>query len=116
MLELQHIEEVNNQKYSIKLSIDNYQHIIDISETTIGIINNRLVYILKVPILEYEDLQTCHLVPIPHGNSFITPIPSHEVVLANIEKNMYVPSDIDSLKFCKNIEDLRICKRTLPTY
>ncbi|XP_051167384.1 uncharacterized protein LOC127285425 [Leptopilina boulardi] len=116
--ELRHIEESSNHKYPIKLIGDNYQHIVDISEITIGIINKNLVYIVKVPVLEYEDLQTFHLIPIPipHGNSFIAPIPSHEVVLTNIEKNMYVPSDIETIKLCKEIDDLRICKRNQPTY
>ncbi|XP_051170402.1 uncharacterized protein LOC127287486 [Leptopilina boulardi] len=116
--ELRQIEESDNQKYPIKLIVDNYQHIIDISETTIGIVNKRLVYILKIPVLEHEDLQTYHLIPIPipHGKSFIAPIPSHEVILTNLEKNIYVPSDVDSLKLCKEIDELRICKRTQPSY
>lgn len=86
--ELRHIEEKNNQKYPIQLVDENYQQIIDISEITISIINKTLVYIVKVPLLEYEDLQTLHLIPIPmpRGNSFNAPIPSHEVVLANFEK------------------------------
>ena len=61
------LEEVNNQKYPIKLSLQNYPHIIDtcVPEIFSGIINRRLVYVEKVSVLEHDDLQTLHLTPIP---------------------------------------------------
>ena len=86
--ELRTLEEVNNQKYLIKLLLENYQQIIDISEISVGIINKRLVYAVKVPVLKHDDLQTLHLIliPIRQGNGLIAPIPSHEIILTNLVK------------------------------
>ena len=42
---LRKIEEDLNTKYPVKLVPQNYRHIIDILEISIGIINNRLIYI-----------------------------------------------------------------------
>ena len=113
--ELRIPEEVNNQKYLIKLLLENYQHIIDISEISIEIINKRLVYVVEVPVLEHDDLQTLHLIPVPihQGNGFIAPIPSHEIILTNLAKSLYVPIDFENLKSCKNIADLRIVHNRL---
>ena len=84
--ELRTLEEVYNWKYPIKLSLQNYQHIIDTSETSIEIINKRLVYVVKVLVLEHDDLQTLDLIPIPNrqGNGFVAPISSHEIILMNL--------------------------------
>ena len=71
--ELRTLEEVNNQKYPIKLLLENYQHITDISEISIETINKRPVYVVKVPVLEHDDLETIHPIPIRQGNGFIAP-------------------------------------------
>ena len=42
--------------------------------------------------------------------------PFHDVILTNIEKNMYVPMDLNILQACKNLDELRICKRLQPSY
>ena len=116
--ELRQIEEDSNEKYPIKLIPQTYQHIIDISEISINIINKRLVYLLKVLVLEHEDLLTLHLIPIPiyHGSRFLAPIPTHEIILVNPEKSIYTPSDLLTLQQCRILDDSRICKRVQPTY
>ncbi|XP_043461560.1 uncharacterized protein LOC122498077 [Leptopilina heterotoma] len=116
--ELKQFEDSSNTKYPIRLITQNYQHIIDISEVSIAITNKRLVYVLRIPILEYEDLQTLHLIPIPiqHANGFIAPIPTHEIILVNTEKSFYIPSDMFALRQCKETNDLRVCKRVQPSY
>ena len=112
--ELRTLEEVNYQKYPIKLLLEKYQYIIDVSEIFVEFINKRLVYVVKVHVLEHDALQTLHLVPIPirQGNGFIAPILSHEIILKNLEESLYIPLDFETLRSCKNIDDLRICKRT----
>lgn len=116
--ELQLIEEETNTKYPIKLIPQNYQRIVDISEITISIINKKLVYILQIPELELQNLLTLHFIPIPirHGNSFIAPNPSHEIILLNAEKSFYIPSDLNTLQNCKKLENQFICKRSQPTF
>ena len=100
------------------MELQNYQCIIGISETSIGIINKRLVYVIKVTVLEHENLQSFPLIPIPtrQGNRFIAPIPLHEIIPTNLEKSFYLYMHFETLKSCKNIDDLRICKRTQSTY
>lgn len=51
------------------------------------------MYVRKVPVLEHEDLQNLHLIPIPirQGNKIIASIPSHEIIFTNPEKILYVP-------------------------
>lgn len=110
--ELRQIEEIVNQKYPIKLTTANYQHTIDVSETAIGIIHQKIVNILKIPILKYENFLTYHLIPIRihHEKTLLAPISSHEIVLTIAEKSLYyIPFDTTSLQQCKNINDLRIC-------
>lgn len=63
--ELNKLEEEHNIKYSIRLKEYNYQHIIDISDLSVTIIDRKLVYSLQIPILEKESFRTYHLIPIP---------------------------------------------------
>ncbi|XP_051175020.1 uncharacterized protein LOC127290481 [Leptopilina boulardi] len=116
--QLREISEETNTKYPVRLIPHNYQRIIDISEINILIVNKRLVYMLRIPETEHGDFQTLHLIPIPihHGKGFLAPIPSHEIILINNEKSLYVPSDIKLLEKCKKLENQYICKRTQPTY
>lgn len=116
--ELQQIEEETNSKYPIRLTPQNYQHIIDISKTNIVIANKRLVYILRIPEIKQGEFQTLHLIPIPihHGKGFLAPVPAHKIILINSERSLYIPSDVKLLDNCKKIENHYICKRTQPTY
>ena len=116
--EMKKLEEEQNIMYPVKLTEYNYQHIIDISELSVFIIDRRLTYSLRVPIPETDTLQYLHLIPIPkpHGNTFLAAIPTHEIILINKEKNFYVPGDFTSMKSCKSLGEIKICKRIQPSY
>ena len=93
--ELKKLEKEQNLKYPVRLVEYNYQHIIDISDLSVTIIDKRLTYCLQVPILEPETLRSLHLIPIPkpHGKTFVAAVPTHEIILDNQENSFYVPSD-----------------------
>ena len=116
--ELKKLEEEQSFKYPVRLVEYNYQHIIDISDLSVTIIDKRLTYCLQVPILEPETLRCLHLIPIPkpHGKTFVAAVPTHEIILVNQENSFYVPSDRDLIRDCKHLDNIRMCKRTQPSY
>ena len=111
-------EEHNSEKYQIKLDESNYQHIVDISEITIAIVNNKLLYSIKAPLVETENFQLQRLIPIPKkiGKTFLAIIPEHEFILLNEQRTIYVPGDQEFVANCKKLDSLRICKRVQPSY
>lgn len=111
-------EEKFDTKYSVPLKEVNFQYIIDISEIGVCIFDGKLLYSVKIPILESEKYQIQHLLPIPQkkGLHFIAPIPRDDYVLINDQKTVYVPTDKDILKDCKRCDETVICKRLHPTY
>ena len=78
----------------------------------------KLTCSLRVPIPETDTLQYLHLIPIPKppGNTFPAAIPTHEIILINKEKNFYVPGDSTSMKSCKSLGEIKICKRIQPSH
>ena len=60
--ELREFEETLGVKYPIPLKETNYQHIIDISEIGIIIIDGKLLYSIKIPVLEADQFKVQHLI------------------------------------------------------
>ena len=77
-----------------------------------------LTYCLKVHILEPDTLRCLHLIPIPkpHDETIVAAVPTHEIILVNQENSFYVPSDRGLIRDCKHLDNIRICKRTQPSY
>ena len=80
--EVKTLEVQRNIKYHIKTVTTNYQFITDISELTVTILNHKLIYSLRIPLLEGEKCQPLHLIPIPmkQGKNFISYIPFPETI------------------------------------
>lgn len=111
-------EEENNEKHGIQLVEENYQYLIDISEITVLLINNKLVYSIQMPILEKEIYKINHLIPIPlrKGDNFITVIPNENYVMINDQRTLYIPTSETDLSYCKLLGITKICKRKNPSY
>ena len=116
--ELKDFENTLNVKYPIPLKDVSYQHIIDISEIGIVIYDGKLLYSTKIPVLEDDQFQIQHLIPIPQkrGINFVAPIPRDEYILINEQRTVYVPTDKNLLNDCKNYDKIKICQRSQPTY
>ena len=92
---LSEFEENFSVKYPIPLKDTNFQHIIDFSEIGICLIDGKLLYSIKVPILENDHFRILHLLPIPQrrGLNFLAPVPRDEYILVNDKKlSMYLPT------------------------
>ena len=111
-------EEENNEKHSIQLTEENYQYLIDIAEITVLLLNSKLVYLIKIPIMEKEIYKIHHLIPIPirRGNNFIAVIPNENYVLINDQRTLYIPTSESDLNNCKFLNTIKICKRKNPSY
>ena len=111
-------EEENNEKHSIQLIEENYQYLIDIAEITVLLMNSKLVYSIKIPIMEKEIYKIHHLIPIPirRGNNFIAVIPNENYVLINDQRTLYIPTSESDLNNCKFLSTIKICKRKNPSY
>ena len=105
-------EVKNSEKYIIKLDESNYQHILDISEIKIAILNKRLLYSIKVPLMETENFQLQRLIPIHKkiGKTFLGVIPEHEFILLNEQRTIYVPGDQEFVTKCKILDSFILVK------
>jgi hypothetical protein len=113
---IKEFEEKQRTRYHFDNSEDNYQHILDISQTNIAIVRGLLTYIVKIPILEKEEGKLKHLIPIPErrGETYIGYVPDHEYLI--LYKDAYVPMDRELLHKCKSVAEYRICLRKQPNY
>lgn len=104
-------------KYHIESVERNYQHIIDISDITTIIKNHHLVYIIKIPILDEEEMTIVRNLPIReriiNGQAMVF-LPNYKYILQT--KTEYIPIDKTDLEKCRTIEDYTICKRNQPNY
>ena len=87
MEELKTIEKKYNNKYPIQLIEENYQHLIDISEISIVIVNKKLLYSIKIPLLEFESF-FIFSIPQKTGNIILTVIPEHEFLMVHEQKTL----------------------------
>lgn len=58
-------ETAQRIRYHLDSSENNYQHILDISQTNIAIIKGLFTYVINIPILEKKEGKLKHLIPIP---------------------------------------------------
>ena len=105
-------------KYVFPLKKEHYQHIIDISEVSIGLNNKKLLCSIKVPFFEIGEYRIQHLIPIPeqHRNQFLIPIPKEQFIFLNNPRTMYVPTSEIEISKCKLLEKIKVCERSHPTY
>ena len=119
MEELKTFEKKYNNNYPIQLTEENYQHLIDISDMGIAIANQKLLYSIKILVLEFENFSILQLISIPKtiGNVFLPIIPEHEFLMFNEQKTLYVQTDNkESINNYKNLDVNKICKHKQPSY
>ncbi|XP_072946165.1 uncharacterized protein [Epargyreus clarus] len=113
---------VNNVKYLpkytefvVNLELDNINVLINLSEIITYIIDNKLMFILKIPLVQISkyDLYKNVPIPVPHDDvnskSYALIIPTTAFVALNQDKSKYIT--LNDISNCKNINsDIYICK------
>ena len=112
---IQEFEEKQRTRFHFDKDESNYQHIIDISQLSVAMINGLFTYILEIPIIEKEEGQIERIIPIPHliKNVYFSIIPDYDYVIKY--RNSYVPIDRETIEKCKTIAEYKICERMQPS-
>lgn len=94
--------------------------IIEISDISVMISNNRFAYVIKVPVVENSVLRAYRLIPIlqrkSSGNTFYYLNPPDMIVIVNDVKTLFTPSNEEGLSQCKKLNSKFLCRRRNPDY
>lgn len=109
-------ETKHRTRYHLDNTEDNYQHIIDISNIQVAIIQGLFTYVVKIPVLEQEEGMIKRFIPLPERifETFLAIIPDHEYLISY--QDSFSPTDANLLRECKQIDDYKICERKQPLY
>lgn len=96
----------------------NYHRIIEMSTINILLRNNKLTYILDIPILEQDLLDIKHVIPIPRpqGNAYVALIPESPLLLINQPHTSYLPMTETLLDKCRKTDKIHVCERNQPSF
>lgn len=95
----------------------NFQTLLDISSLKISVRNNKLLYFIRVPLLENTAWKIIKIYPIPiqKNKIFLAPVIEEPIVFSS--EDQYLPVDEAYMnKYCKKTAKLQICKFTHPSY
>lgn len=112
-------EKRDHSELPISAEEHNFSDLMDISEVNIAFISHKLIYVIKVPLLERNIMQTFKLTPIlkqTDKRTFIYLDPPFEYIITNIERTVFSPTDVHDLDKCRNLQRLKICERRNPDY
>lgn len=111
---IQDFENSHRTRYHLDNDEENYQHLLDISEIKVAIIKGLFTYVIQIPILENAEGSLQHIIPIPEKihNIHMSLIPNHDYVIKY--KDSYVPTDLQTIQRCKEIDKYKICRRNQP--
>lgn len=118
-----YVDLVNNVKhlpkyteFVVNLELDNINVLINLSDIITYIIDNELMFILKIPLVNINkyDLYKNIPIPVPHcdtnSESYALIIPTTAYVALNRDKSKYVT--LNDISNCKNVNsDIYICKQ-----
>ena len=106
---LQEFEKKHRSRHHFDTHEINYQHIVEIIQLSVAVIGGLLSYILRIPIIENEEMK--RIIPIPHPvqNLYCSINPNHDYVIKY--RDSYVITDLDTIEKCKTIAEYKICER-----
>ena len=109
---LKEFEDKFNMKYVLLLKEEHYQHIIDVSEVSIGLNVQKLLYSIKVPLFEIDEYKIQHSIPIPkqNGNQFLIAVPKEQFIFLNKPRSMYVPKSEKKISKWKLFKKTKVCQ------
>lgn len=115
---LQHYRETLGQTRSvseIEPTLQNFQHILDISRLTVFTVKKLLFFKVSIPVIMNNSYKLIrfHPIPIHHGNSFFTPIPEEAKQIRGPTTHMNVDETYLN-KFCRVKERTYICQQKQP--
>lgn len=111
---IQDFEYFHKTRYHFDNGEENYQHLLDISEIKVAIIRGLFTYIIQIPVLEKAEGSLQHIIPIPEEihNIHMSLIPNHDYIIKY--KDSYIPTDLQTIQHCKEIDKYKICRRNQP--
>ena len=112
---LKQITDKNFLTNHITLEPANFQTLLDISSLKISVRNNKLLYFIRVPLLENAKWKIIKIYPIPiqKDEIFLAPVIEEPIVFSS--EDQYLPVDEAYMnKYCKRTTMLQICKFTHP--
>ena len=114
------LKQITNKNFltnHITPELANFQTLLDISSLKISVKDYKLLYFIRVPILENTEWKIIKIYPIPTKNNGIFTAPAIEEPIVFTSENQYLPVDKDYMsKFCKRTTMLQICKFSHSSY
>lgn len=103
----------------VSLDVTSFTTLTDISECSLVYMNDRLLYILLIPILEIQHYDAYRVIPIPHRkakDTFFFYDPPDEYIILNSLQTTFMTTNTEALSKCKSSNHFNICKRENPEY
>lgn len=107
----------NSEEFPILLDLDHMHIIINTSDLTSYIIDNKIVFVLRIPLVNPEVYNLYHSIPLPipheinRPDSYATVIPNTKYICITRDKTKYC--NLDNLLACKIISNSHfICEAT----
>ena len=114
------LKQITNKNFltnHITPELANFQTLLDISSLKISVKDYKLLYFIRVPILENTEWKFRKIYPIPTKNNGIFTALAIEEPIVFTKENQYLPVDKDYMgKFCNRTTMLKICKFSHPCY
>lgn len=99
----------------IDLNLGNIHKLINISELVCYYIDNKIIFVLRIPLVSSKHYDLYHSIPLPFPHnvespdSFVTIIPTFKYLALSLDKTLY--SSFNDLQICKTVTDQNyICK------
>lgn len=105
-----------DRKLPVVLELHQFGNLIDVSDISIFYKDNRLVYIIDIPLIEQHDFILYHMIPFPIKQSekevFAFINPTYSYIGIRTDKQVYTQLSENDVSKCKNINNIIICKQT----
>ncbi|XP_028041905.1 uncharacterized protein LOC114251723 isoform X3 [Bombyx mandarina] len=104
-------------QFPISLSLDNIYTLMNVSEIATYYNNNKIVFVLKVPLVDSKDYHLYHSIPYPviiSNKTYATIIPSTKYIAITRNRNHYCK--LNSLISCKVIYNLNYICENIDAY
>lgn len=114
---IQHIPA--NTEFPVSLLVENSHILLKLIDLNVVYVNNKLIYIIEVPLVQSYIFNLYHLIPLPvkqNSNKYLFIQPTSEYFAIDDNRQHYLVIQND-VKYCKNVNvNYYVCKQTQPLH
>lgn len=102
-----------------EINTESLAEFLRISEISIFITENHLVFVISIPLVTFEEYTVYHPIPLPIGyglNAFVLIAPQTEHLAVSRNKETYFTLTTEQWKACTEMKQSKLCKGSHPIY